>query len=130
MDKQKQKEMLEMMGDGVISDAERAIIDAEARRLHLSPDEVDRLLERAKREHEIAKGGGSLSGYAGQFALPLLEIAERPQMVVQCYREMLSRICQLNLAVGEKASAQAALAEFLPLERYLWNRITDEMKKK
>lgn len=125
-----QKEMLEMMGDGVISDAERAIIDAEARRLHLSPDEVDRLLERAKREHEIAKGGGSLSGYAGQFALPLLEIAERPQMVVQCYREMLSRICQLNLAVGEKASAQAALAEFLPLERDLWNRITEEMKKK
>ena len=124
-----QKEMLEMMGDGVITEEERDIIDAEAKRLHLSHDEVDRLLERAKREHEMASGGGHAPG-GGGFALPLLEIAARPQLVVQCYREMLSRICQLNLAVGEKESAQSAIAEFSPLERDLWDRISIEMSKK
>ena len=124
-----QKEMLEMMGDGVISEEERDIIDAEAKRLHLSRDEVDRLLERAKREHEMTAGGGHPPG-DGRFALPLMEIAQRPQLVVQCYREMLSRICQLHLAAGEKGSANTAIGEFSQLERDLWERISVEMSRK
>ena len=124
-----QKDMIEMMGDGVISEAERDIIDAEAKRLHLSRDEVDRLLERAKREHEMTAGGGHVAGH-GAFALPLLEIAQPPQLVVQCYREMLSRICQLHLAAGEKGLANTAVSEFSRLERDLWERISVEMSRK
>jgi len=44
------QELYEMLGDGKISPEERSIIDAEAKRLHLSKDEVDRLLEKAKIE--------------------------------------------------------------------------------
>jgi hypothetical protein len=44
------QELYEMLGDGKISPEERTIIDAEAKRLHLSKAEVDRLLEKAKIE--------------------------------------------------------------------------------
>ena len=44
------QELYEMLGDGKISPEERIIIDAEAKRLHLSKAEVDRLLEKAKIE--------------------------------------------------------------------------------
>ena len=44
------QELYEMLGDGIISPEERIIIDAEAKRLHLSKVEVDRLLEKAKIE--------------------------------------------------------------------------------
>jgi hypothetical protein len=44
------QELYEMLEDGKISPEERSIIDAEAKRLHLSNAEVDRLLEKAKIE--------------------------------------------------------------------------------
>ncbi|NDC21082.1 MAG: ion transporter, partial [Burkholderiaceae bacterium] len=44
------QELYEMLGDGKISPEERSIIDAEAKRLHLSKAEVDRLLEKARVE--------------------------------------------------------------------------------
>ena len=48
------QELYEMLGDGIISPEERIIIDAEAKRLHLSKVEVDRLLEKAKIELGLA----------------------------------------------------------------------------
>ena len=120
-----QQEMLAMLGDGVISEEERGIIDAEAKRLHLSKDEVDRLLAKAQREYN-ADAKGQSHADAG---LNLLEIAGRPQMALQCYRELLAKMCQLNLAVAEKNGGGMPAETLTVLEREIWLKISGEMKK-
>jgi voltage-gated potassium channel Kch len=120
-----QAEMLLMMGDGVISEEERGIIDSEAKRLHLSKEEVDRLLAKAQREYEAdGKGGGAHS-----VAMNFTEIAGKPQMAAQCYRELLSKICQLNLAVADKEGGEMPVEGLTGLEREVWGTISSEMKK-
>ena len=124
-----QAEMLLMMGDGVISAEERGIIDKEAKRLHLSKEEIDRLLAKAQREYQAeAKGGGGGGGHHDP-GVNLMEVAGRPQMAVQCYRELLSKICQLNLAVAEKAGGELPTETLTSLEQEIWAKISGEMKK-
>ncbi len=83
-----QNELFEMLSDGTISDEEQEIIDAEAKRLHLGRDEVDRLIERAKRQRE------STSNHA---LMSMPQLVEQPAAAVERYRELLSQIRQLAL---------------------------------
>ena len=125
-----QQEMLAMMGDGVISEEERRIIDAEAKRLHLSKEEVARLLERAKREYEAKHGGTPASVDGAGMGLSMADIVGQPQMAAQYYREMLARICQLRLAVQCKPGSELPADTLTPLERDVWHRISAEMGKR
>jgi voltage-gated potassium channel Kch len=129
-----QQEMLSMMGDGVISEEERGIIDAEAKRLHLSAAEVERLLERAKRAHNaggadhFSHGDGPGGGLGA--GLNIADVIGHPQMVEQAYREMLARICQLNLAVAQHAGSELLPEALTPLEREVWSQISIAMAKR
>ena len=125
-----QQEMLAMMGDGVISEEERRIIDAEAKRLHLSKAEVARLLDRAKREYEAKHGGAPASVDGAGMGLSMADIVGQPQMAAQYYREMLARICQLRLAVQCKPGSELPADTLTPLERDVWHRISAEMGKR
>ena len=125
-----QQEMLAMMGDGVISEEERRIIDAEAKRLHLSKKEVARLLERAKREYEGKHRGAPASVDGAGMGLSMADIVGQPQMAAQYYREMLARICQLSLAVQSKPGSELPADTLTPLERDVWHRISAEMGKR
>ena len=125
-----QQEMLAMMGDGVISEEERRIIDAEAKRLHLSKEEVARLLDRAKREYEAKHGGAPASVDGAGMGLSMADIVGQPQMAAQYYREMLARICQLRLAVQSKPGCELPADTLTPLERDVWHRISAEMGKR
>ena len=125
-----QQEMLEMLGDGVISEEERRIIDAEAKRLHLSKEEVERLLERAKREYEVKHGGAPASVDGAGMGFSMADIVGQPQMAAQYYREMLARICQLRLAVQSKPGSELQADTLTPLERDVWHRISAEMGKR
>ena len=58
-----------------------------------------------------------------------MEVAGRPQMAAQCYRELLSKICQLNLAVAEKAGGELPTETLTSLEQEIWAKISGEMKK-
>ena len=129
-----QQEMLSMLGDGVISEAERGIIDAEAKRLHLSAAEVERLLERAKRAHNAGGGdhfshGDGPGGGLGA-GLNIADVIGHPQMVEQAYREMLARICQLNLAVAQHEGSELLPEALTPLEREVWSQISIAMAKR
>ena len=81
-----QNELFNMLADGVISDNEREIIDAEAARLHLAEEEVDRLIEKARRQREAT---------ANHALMSMPQLIAQPAAAVERYRELLSQICQL-----------------------------------
>lgn len=110
------EEMYRMLGDGVISPEEAVIIKAEAKRLHLSDDEVNRLIERVKREHEPKDELAQL---------PLHRIAASPEHAVEHYKSMLSQIRQLGILVDlEKFELIATTSGRLSAEELaLWLRI-------
>ena len=77
-----QNELYDMLADGVISDEEQEIIDSEARRLHLSKDEVERLIDKARRQRETTSNHASLS---------MPQLMEQPGAAVERYREQIGR---------------------------------------
>lgn len=111
-----QNELYDMLADGVISDEEQEIIDAEARRLHLSKEEVDRLIEKARRQRE------SVSNHA---ILSMPQLMEQPAAAVERYRELLSQIQQLAL-LGNRSGMDALIespGKTTELERDIWTRM-------
>ncbi len=94
-----QNELFAMLADGTISAEEQEIIDAEAKRLHLARDEVDRLIEKARRQREAASNHALMS---------LPQLIEQPAAAVERYRELLSQIRQLAL-LGSNARMTALI---------------------
>lgn len=81
-------ELYEMLADGMISDAEADIIHREAKRLHLSEDEVNRLITKARQEREHKEDVS---------VLPLHKIAATPEHAVEHYKILISQIRELAL---------------------------------
>lgn len=79
--------------DGVLDDDEREAIYAEAKRLHISREEVEILIERAKQEHEAASGGN----------LPLEVMSKQPEVAFEQFRQGIAHLRQI-VAVAELAS--------------------------
>ena len=79
-------ELYQMMADGVIDEEERVIIHREAKRLHISHEEVERMIQRARQEHELKEDVS---------VLPLHKIASNPAHAMEYYRETLSRLLHL-----------------------------------
>ena len=103
-------ELTEALADGKIDATEQAFIAAEAKRLHVTQDEVDRLLERARREKAASQGNGPMH----------LETAARdPDAALEQFRQLLSMMRQVALAAGPEklASAMAREGAATTLER-------------
>ena len=81
-------ELYEMLADGVISDEEADVIHREAKRLHLSEEEVKRLMVRARQERELKN---DVSG------MPLHKIAANPEHAIEHYKVLLSQIRQIGV---------------------------------
>ncbi|MEI7783313.1 MAG: ion transporter [Betaproteobacteria bacterium] len=92
------QELFEMLADGKISDEEAEIINREAKRLHLSAEDVEVLIEQARRERQLAN---DLS------QMPLHTIAAHPAHAVERYKTLLSEIRQLGL-LTDTAQFEAA----------------------
>ena len=108
-----------MLADGVISEEEQEIIAAEARRLHLSKDEVDRLIEKAHRQREASSNHAQLS---------VPQLLQQPAAAVERYRELLSQINQLA-HLGNRESMDAIIespGRVTDLEREIWKRLSAE----
>ena len=80
--------LYEMLSDGNIDESEAEYIKQEAKRLHLSDEEVRVLIEKAKRERELMDDVS---------VLPLHKIASNPEHTVEHYKYLLGQIRQLSL---------------------------------
>ena len=113
-----QNELYNMLADGTISEEEQEIILAEAKRLHLSQEEVDRLIEKARRQREQTSNHALMS---------MPQLIAQPAAAVERYRELLSQMRQLaQLCDAQQMTRIIDNPEKATgLERAIWHRLTD-----
>ena len=91
-------ELYHMLEDGVISSEEQEIIEAEAKRLHLSKSELDRLLEKAKvqlgLDHAAATKEAQAVGIASS-ELSLEFLSDRPDLAAEQLKITISKLQQI-----------------------------------
>jgi CRISPR/Cas system CSM-associated protein Csm2 small subunit len=113
-------ELYAMMADGHISTDEQEIIDREAKRLHLSRDEVNRLMEKARRERELKDDHKGLT---------ITKLVERPEVAIERYRELVGQMRQIALMV-DKPSMDNLVDDpdrTTAFERRIWKSLRDDI---
>jgi len=138
------QELYEMLGDGKISAEERIIIDAEAKRLHLSKAEVDRLLEKAKIElglmtHPDPKGHSHHEPHyshghheSHRPAMDLNYLSKHPEAAGEQFKILLAQLQQLAHSVDHEhlnhyLSDRKHATDF---QMETWEYIAKQTKKK
>lgn len=112
-----QNELYEMLSDGKISAEERHLLSQEAKKLHLSEDELDEIISRAmheRAERERIEG-------------PSLESLQKdPELALERYRELMGKITQIaRVADSERMAVLVADCDrATAIERDVWQRLT------
>jgi len=111
------QELFKMLADGQISEEEAEIINREAKRLHLSAEEVEVLIEGARRERQLANDVSAMS---------LQQVAAHSEHAVERYKILYAEIRQLGLLTDrQEFEAVAAGADRLTAsELRVWQQIT------
>ena len=91
--------LFEMLADGNIDEEEALYIKTEAKRLHLSDEEVKLLIEKAKRERELMDDVA---------ILPLHKIATNTDHTIEHFKHLLGQVRQLSLLTDQE-KFQAAI---------------------
>ena len=109
-------ELYEMLADGVLNEAENEKIMAEAKRLHLSEDEVNRLIVKARKERELKEDVS---------VLPLHKIAATSEHAIEHYKVLISQIRQLGVMTDAARFESVAREKkrLTPDEWALWQQI-------
>ena len=109
--------LLHMLKDGHLEEAEIAIIRQEAKRLHLTIEEINALLETIVKEQENEKSKIK--------SLPVHIIAEKPELAIEHYKNLLGQIHQLALMTDvDKFEAAAKTSDRLTAsEMALWQQL-------
>ena len=109
-------ELYEMMKDGHIDPAEIEKIRAEAKRLHLSEEEVNALITQI---HQALEREAKFSH------LPINQIAARPDFALEHYKALVGDIRQLGLLVDRAEFDKLAIdkGRLSPDELALWKHI-------
>ena len=109
-------ELYEMLADGVLDEAESEKVMAEAKRLHLSKEEVNRLVVKARRERELKEDVS---------VLPLHKIAAKSEHAIEHYKVLISQIRQLGVMTDAAQFESVALEKkrLTPDEWSLWQQI-------
>jgi voltage-gated potassium channel Kch len=82
---QMHNELYRFMEDGILDESERAIIYEEAKRLHITEEEVDLLIERVKQEREATTSGH----------LPFDLIKKEPEVAFEQFRQVIGQLRQI-----------------------------------
>ena len=85
--------LFEMLADGNIDEEEALYIKTEAKRLHLSDEEVKLLIEKAKRERELMDDVA---------ILPLHKIATNTDHTIEHFKHLLGQVRQLSLLTDQE----------------------------
>jgi hypothetical protein len=106
----------DIMADGRISTDELAYIRGEAKRLHLSVEEVSALIRQI--HQEVARKADTAS-------MPIHKIAAKPELAVEHYKTLLSNIRQLGILMDPAEFEQMRVANnrLTPDEVALWEKI-------
>ena len=112
-------ELYTMLADGTISPDEQELIDREAKRLHLSEDEVNRLIDKAKRERE---------GKLDHKGLTITKLAEQPEIALERYRELVEQMRKIAVNV-DRARMDRLVADTeltTAYERRVWESLRQD----
>jgi len=90
-------ELYTMLEDGVISPDEQELIEAEAKRLHLSKTELDRLLEKAKVQMGIeqASGKDAKGDKSATSEMSLEFLSKHPELAAEQLKITISKLQQI-----------------------------------
>ena len=91
-------ELYHMLEDGVISPEEQELIEAEAKRLHLSKSELDRLLEKAKvqmGQDKMSDHHGAERVGLGSGELDLQFLSKHPELAAEQLKITISKLQQI-----------------------------------
>ena len=92
---QMMNELYHMLEDGVISAEEQELIEAEAKRLHLSKSELDRLLEKAKVQMGVDHAAASSAANGGSYELDLKFLSAHPAVAAEQLKITISKLQQI-----------------------------------
>ena len=95
--------ILRMLGDGELDEEEMALLRSEAKRLHLTVEEMNSILEVLQLEMENVR--------KSLLQLPVNVIAQNPLHAVEHYKYLLNQIAQLGIYVDQKAFLEKAQSE-------------------
>jgi voltage-gated potassium channel Kch len=110
-----------MFEDGIISADEAEIINREAKRLHLTTQDVEMMIQQAKQDREMKD---DLS------KIPIHKIADNPNHAIEHYKSLLSEIKQLSIMTDEEKfkSSVAQSDRLTASELSLWYQIKNNEK--
>ena len=95
--------ILKMLGDGELDEEEMALLRSEAKRLHLTVEEMNSILEVLNLEIENAR--------KSLLQLPVNVIAQNPLHAIEHYKYLLNQISQLGIYVDQTTFLQKAQSE-------------------
>ena len=106
-------ELYVMLSDGHLSEEEKEILDREAKRLHLSQDEVNRLIDRVQRERELVQD---------QKGISIERLAKDPNLALERFRELAGQVKQIALMsnVDEIREKLESSERSTALEKKIW----------
>jgi hypothetical protein len=109
-------ELYKFMEDGVLDESERAIIYEEAKRLHISEEEVDLLIERVRQEREATTSGH----------LPFDLIKKEPEVAFEQFRQVVGQLRQIA-SVSQTEAVNRLFSDetrATAQEREIWDRLS------
>ena len=111
--------ILRMLGDGVLDPEEMALLRSEAKRLHLTVEEMNSILEVLHLEMESAR--------KSLMQLPVNVIAQNALHAVEHYKYLLNQISQLGIYVDQQAFLEKAQSgdRLTGSEVEIWKRINE-----
>ncbi|NCW33346.1 MAG: hypothetical protein EBZ64_12375, partial [Betaproteobacteria bacterium] len=109
-------ELYVMLADGHLSAEERDVLEREAKRLHLSEDEVNRLIERVNQEK------ASLEDQQG---IPLARLVQDPQLALERFRELAGQVRQIALMASPDEMRRLVddSDRLTELEKRIWRQL-------
>ena len=113
------QELFDMLADGKLSEDEIEIINREAKRLHLSTEDVEVLIDQARRDREAADDLAKL---------PIHVIAAKPEHAVEHFKTLVSEIRKLGLLTDTRQFELAARGadRLTDTEWRLWQQLTTQ----
>ena len=114
--------LYEMLEDGTLSADEIGVVQREAKRLHLTQQDIDQLIEKARRERVLME---DIS------VLPIHKIAAKSEHAVEHFKSLVSQIRQLGILTDrQKFEDLARQADRLTAtELALWRQIQGDKDK-